>query len=98
MGAEYRNVPGADIGTDVSRMFRAKLMIWVFPRIGVPQNGWFIMETYGNPIKMDDLGGFPPIFGSTPIWMSCNLELEHFLSTTGLLRKFIRGPCIIIHL
>ncbi len=20
-----------------------------------------------NPIKMDDLGGFPPIFGSTPI-------------------------------
>ncbi len=27
--------------------------IWVFPKIGVPQNGWFIME---NTIKMDDLG------------------------------------------
>ena len=27
--------------------------IWVFPKIGVPQNGRFIME---NPIKMDDLG------------------------------------------
>ena len=26
--------------------------IWVFPKIGVPQNAWFIME---NPIKMDDL-------------------------------------------
>ena len=27
--------------------------IWVFPKIGVPQNGWFIREI---PIKMDDLG------------------------------------------
>ena len=32
---------------------------WVFPKIGVPQNGWFIVE---NPIKMDDL-----IFGNTHI-------------------------------
>ena len=28
-------------------------MIWVFPEIGVAQNGWFTMET---PIKRDDLG------------------------------------------
>ena len=27
--------------------------IWVFPKIGIPQNGWFVME---NTIKMDDLG------------------------------------------
>ena len=38
--------------------------IWVFPKIGVPQNGWFIVE---NPIKMDALGGKPTIFGNTHI-------------------------------
>ena len=36
---------------------------WVFPKIGIPQNGWFVME---NPIKMDDLGG-TPIFGNTQL-------------------------------
>ena len=39
------------------------IYIWVFPKIGVPQNGWK-ME---NPIKMDDLGGNTPIFGNTYI-------------------------------
>ncbi len=28
---------------------------WVFPKIGVPQDGWFIMVQ--NPINIDDLGG-----------------------------------------
>ena len=37
--------------------------IWVFPKIGVPQNGWFILE---NLIKMDDLG--VPLFSETSIY------------------------------
>ena len=40
---------------------RCNWKMWVFPKIGVPQNGWFIRE---NSIKMDDLG--VPLFLEHP--------------------------------
>ena len=37
-----------------------------FPKIGVPQNGWFIME---NPIELDDLE--IPLFLETSVCLFC---------------------------
>ena len=51
--------------------------MWVFPKIVVPQNGWFIME---NLVKMDDLGG-TLIFGNIHVCLKCSpRKLSPFFS------------------
>ena len=57
--------------------------IWVFPKIGVPQNGWFIMD---NLIKMDDFG--VPLFSETSIsynytYSKPSLLLQQLLHTSA---------------
>ena len=61
--AEYGDVP--------TSLWKCDLLIWVFPKIGVPQNGWFIMV---NPIKMDDLGVH--LFLEIPIYCKCCVFLN----------------------
>ena len=46
----------------------------MFPKIGIPENGWFIME---NPIKIDDLR--VPLFLETP---KCNHYYIYIYSDT----------------
>ncbi len=50
--------------------------VWIFPKIGVSQNGWFIME---HPIKFHDLG-VPLFLGNTHMLGFCCLPFGRVLS------------------
>ena len=72
--------------------WRFWLLIWGFPKIVVPQNGWFIMETR---IKMDDLGGKPTILGFTPISSFKILEASEACRCTDTFAFDWRYTCFI---
>ena len=60
---------------------------WVFPKIGVLQNGWFVMDT---PIKMDEIWGY--LHFRNPPQIDVNRLKNHLMSV-----QFFFSPKVWCH-
>ena len=61
-----------------SRFMGLKVMIWVFPKIGVYTPKWMVYN--GNPIQMDDLGG-TTIFGNIHLCMMLVVQKKSLIGS-----------------
>ncbi len=73
---------------------KLQALIWMCPKIGVPQNGWFIME---NPYENGWFGGFPPILVQHPYIRNAKSTNHIFLCLPGIPMFFgsvqLRSKC-----
>ena len=62
--------------------------IGMFPKIGGKhQNGWCIME---NPIKMDDLGGKPTIFGNI------HIDIQKMIAMYTIIAHWLPSAVVVL--